>query len=189
MTLGLPRFFGVGDSPTGNTDLHPLVTSIGHTLKKGRVWIRKPVSIWCDHHLLHAAWHLLGIELILLLIVACEMLCHSSSMSVQSFWILVGTGTCCHIRQSRASQTCSMGDMFGEYAGHGGTGTFSACRNCVQILAVWGHALLCWNMRWWWKMNRTTMGLSISSRYLCALTLRLCSGRIGPIYKFSLWTM
>ena len=27
------------------------------------------------------------------------------------------------------SRTCSMGDMSGEYAGHGRTGTFSASRN------------------------------------------------------------
>ncbi len=59
--------------------------------------------------------HLLRIELIRLLIVACGILVHSSSMDVRSCWILAGTGTRCRIRQSRASQTCSMGDMSGEY--------------------------------------------------------------------------
>jgi hypothetical protein len=34
-----------------------------------------------------------------------------------------------------------MGDMSGEFAGHGKTGILSASRNCVQILATWGHAL------------------------------------------------
>jgi hypothetical protein len=34
-----------------------------------------------------------------------------------------------------------MGDIYIEYAGHGRTGTFSASRNCVQILATWGLAL------------------------------------------------
>jgi hypothetical protein len=29
-----------------------------------------------------------------------------------------------------------MGDMSAEYAGHGITGTFSASRNCVEILAT-----------------------------------------------------
>ncbi len=91
--------------------------------------------------------HLLHIELIRLLIVACGMLVHSSSMAVRSCWILAGTGTRCHIRQSRASQTCSMGDMSGEYAGHARTGMFSTSRNCVQILATWGCALSCCNMR------------------------------------------
>ena len=110
-----------------------------------------------------SATHLLRIELIRLLIVACGMLSHSSSMAVQSSWILSGTGTRCRTRQSRASQTCSMGDMSGEYAGHGRTGTFSASRNCVQILATWGCALSCWNMRWWRQMNGTTMGHRISS--------------------------
>ncbi len=76
-------------------------------------------------------------------VVDCEMLVHSSSMAVRSCWILSGTGTRCRIRRSRASQTCSMGDMSGEYAGHARTGMFSASRNCVQILATWGHALSC----------------------------------------------
>ncbi len=96
-----------------------------------------------------SATHLLRIELIRLLNMACGMLVHSSSMAVRCCWILAGTGTRCCIRRSRASQTCSMGDMSGEYAGHARTGMFSAYRNCVQILATWGHALSCCNIRWW----------------------------------------
>uniref|UniRef100_A0A3P9JJR6 PiggyBac transposable element-derived protein domain-containing protein n=1 Tax=Oryzias latipes TaxID=8090 RepID=A0A3P9JJR6_ORYLA len=57
-------------------------------------------------------------------------------MAVRSCWILAGTGTHCRIRRSRASQTCSMGDMSGEYAGHARTGMFSASKNCVQILTT-----------------------------------------------------
>jgi hypothetical protein len=34
-----------------------------------------------------------------------------------------------------------------------------------------GRALSYWNMRWWRWMNDTTMGLRISSRYLCAFKL------------------
>ncbi len=68
--------------------------------------------------------HLLRLELIRLLIVACGMLVYSSSVAVRSCWILAGTGTCCRIRRSRASQICSMGDMSGEYAGHARTGMF-----------------------------------------------------------------
>ena len=118
-----------------------------------------------------SATHLLRIELIRLLIVACGMLVNSSSMAVRNCWILAGTGTRCRIRRSRASQTCSMGDMSGEYAGHARTGMFSASRNCVQILATWGRPLSCCNMRWWSWMNGTTMGLRISSWYLCAFTM------------------
>ena len=66
-------------------------------------------------------------------VVDCGMLVHSSSIAVRSCWILAGTGIRC---RSRASQTCSMGDMSGEYAGHARTGTFSTSRNCVQILAT-----------------------------------------------------
>ena len=54
--------------------------------------------------------HLHRIELIRLLIVACGMLFHSSSMAVQS-WILAGAGTRCHTCQSRVSQTCSNSDV------------------------------------------------------------------------------
>ncbi len=77
------------------------------------------------------ATHLLCIELIRLLIVACGMGVHSSSMAVWRCWILAGIGTWCRIRWSRASQTCSMGDMSGEYADHVRTGLFSASRNFV----------------------------------------------------------
>ncbi len=118
-----------------------------------------------------SATHLLRLELIRLLIVACAMLVHSSSMSVWSCWILAGTGTRCRIRRSRASQTCSKGDMSGEYAGHARTGMFSASRICVQILAAWGRAWSCCNMRWWSWMNGTTMGLRILSRSLCAFKM------------------
>ncbi len=119
----------------------------------------------------HSATHLRRIELIRLLIVACGMLVHSSLMAVQSCWLLAGTGIHCRIPRSRASQTCSMGDISGEYAGHARTGMFSASSNCVQILATWGHALSCCNMRWWSWMNGKTMGLRISSRHLCAFKM------------------
>ncbi len=79
-------------------------------------------------------------------------------MTVRSCWILAGTGTCCRIRRSRASQTWSIGDMSSEYAGHARTGMFSAFMNCVQILAIWARALSCCNIRWWSWMNGTTMG-------------------------------
>ncbi len=59
-------------------------------------------------------------------VVDCGMLVHSTSMAVRSCWILAGTGACCHKRRSRASQTCSMGDMSGEYAANARTGMFSA---------------------------------------------------------------
>ncbi len=118
-----------------------------------------------------SATHLLRKELIRLLIVACGMLVHSSSMAVRSFWILAGTGTRCHIRRSIASQSCSIGDISGEYAGHARTGMFSASRNCVQILATWGCSLSCCNMRWWSWMNGIAMGLRISSRYLSAFKM------------------
>ena len=40
-----------------------------------------------------------------------------------------------------ASQTCSMVDMSGEFAGHERTGTFPDSRNCVHIHVTWGRAL------------------------------------------------
>jgi hypothetical protein len=128
---------------TEKTDVHLLVID---TFKKVGVWIRT------SQYLVHvppftscSATHLLRTELIRLFTVSCGMLSHSSSIAVQSCWILAGTGTCCSTHRSRASKTCSMGDMSGEYTGHGRTGIFSASRNCVQILATWSRALPCWN--------------------------------------------
>ena len=112
---------------------------------------------------------------------------------LQWLFEVAGTGTRC----SRASQTCSMGDMFDEYAGHGRTVTWSASRNRVQILATWGCALTIWNMRWWRGMNGTAMGLKILSWYhcafklpsikedtslllICAEILRLCTPPVSP---------
>ena len=142
---------------------------VGHRNIKEKVgvWIRKPDSIWCDHHVLHSAQHLIQIELIRLLIVDCGMVSHSSSMAVRSSWIFAGTETRCRTHLSRASQTCSMGNMSGEYARQWRTGIFSASNNCVQILVT----LSCWNMRWRRQMNGTTMDLRSLSRYLCAFKL------------------
>ena len=141
-------------------------SQIRQNKKKVLAWIRKPVGIWCDHHLPHArSTSLHRVDQA----VDCGMLSHSS-MAVWSCWILAGTGIRCRTRQSRASQTCLMGDM-SVYAGHGRTRIFSASRNCVQILATWSCGLSCWNMRWWLRMNGTTMGLRVSSRHICAFKL------------------
>ncbi len=48
---------------------------------------------------------------------------------------------------------------------------WDASGNCVQIFTIWSSALSCCNMRWWWRMNSMTMGIWISSRYLCAFKL------------------
>ena len=128
---------------TGNTDMYRLGHRHCTFKKKKKIWgVGQKTSqflVWPPCRLTH----LLHIELIRLLTVACGMLSHSSSMAVRSCWILAGTGTRCHNRQSIASQTCSMSDRSGEYAGHERTGTFSASRNCVQIHATWGCALSC----------------------------------------------
>ena len=66
-----------------------------------------------------SATHLLRIELIRLLIVACGMLFHFSSMAVRSCWILAGTGTQCRTRQSRATWvTCLVSMQAMEELGH-----------------------------------------------------------------------
>ena len=81
-------------------------------------WSQMPYKKYLPLFASCSTTHLLHIELIRLLIVACGMLSHSS-MAVWSCWILAWTGTRCCTHQSRASQTCSMGDMSGECAGHG----------------------------------------------------------------------
>ena len=65
--------------------------------------------------------------------------------------LLAGTGTRCHTRRSRASQTCSMGDMSGEYAGHVRTGAFSLCTDpcdmgpCIIMLKHEGMSVDDWH--------------------------------------------
>ncbi len=141
--------------------------------------VRKPVSMVWPPFASRSATHLLHIELIRLLIVACGMLVHSSSMAVQSRWILAETGTHCRIRRSRASQTCSMGDMSGEYAGHARTGMFSASRNCVPILATWAvhyHAATWGDCRGWMAQQRASgshYGSSVHSKCTCVHSIRL----------------
>ncbi len=64
------------------------------------------------------------IELIRLLIVACGMLVHSSSMAVWSCWDIGRNWNTLSYTLIQSIQTCSMGDMSGEYAGHARTGMF-----------------------------------------------------------------
>jgi hypothetical protein len=85
-------------------------------------------------------------------------------MAVWCCWILAGTGTRSRTYGSRASNTCWIGEQAVEELGH-----FQALGIVYRSLRHWGLALSCWNTRWWWRMNGTTMGLGISSRYLCAL--------------------
>ena len=102
-------------------------------------------------------------------------------------WISLLTMACGMLsHRPRVSQTCSMGDVSGEYADHRRTGTFSASRNCVQILATWVCALSCWNVRWWRWMNGTTMGLRISSQYIWAFKLTSINCNCVSFYVFYL---
>ena len=135
---------------TGNTHKHLLIKG---TIKKSR-----GVDEKTSHYLVTTIFtscsptHLLLMELNRLLI---GMLSHTSSLAVQSCWILVGTGTLCRTCRSRASQTCSMGDMSSEYAGHGRTGTFSASRKWGQIChaETWGDGGG-WIARQWTSWSR-----------------------------------
>ena len=70
--------------------------------------------------------------------VNCGML-NSSSMVVLRYWRELEHAV---TRRFRASQTCSTSDLYGEYAGHGRSGPFSASRNCVQIVATWGIIII-----------------------------------------------
>ena len=62
------------------------------------------------------------------------------------------------------------------------------CRpwNSVQILATQGHALSCWNMRWWRRMNGTTMGLRISSSYLFVFKLPSINAIVFVVHSLCL---
>ena len=95
---------------TGNTAIHQLVKDKGRGCGLENESVSGVTTI--------CLMQLLCIELIRLLIVDCALLSYASSKPMQSGWIITGTGTSCRTRRSRASQTCSMGDMSGEYAGH-----------------------------------------------------------------------
>ncbi len=124
-----------------------------------------------------SATHLLSIELIRLLVVACGMLVHSSSMAVRRCWILARTGTRCCIRRSRPSQTCSMGhvrwvcwpcknwDVF----------SFQASRSLQHVAghyhaATWGDG--CGWMAQQWA-SEPHHGISVHSK--CHQKMHLCS--------------
>ncbi len=83
------------------------------TVLGGSGGVQKPVSIWCDHHLPSPSHRVDQV-------VDCG-LWNVGPLLFNGCEILAGTGTCCRIRRSRASQTCSMGDMSGDYAGHART--------------------------------------------------------------------
>ncbi len=111
--------------------------------------------------------HLLRIELIRLLIVACGMLVHSlfngcaklldivrnwNTLSYTPIQSINGW----HVRWE--CWPCKNWDVF------------SFQELCTDPCNT-GRALSCCNMRWWSWMNDTTMGLRISSRYLCAFKM------------------
>ncbi len=120
-----------------------------------------------------SATHLLRIELIRLLIVACGMLFHSSS----------GTGTCCCTCRSRASQTCSMGDMSGEYAGHARTGMFFSFQelctdpcNMGPCIIMLQHEVMVvdeWHNNWPWNLVTVSLCIqnAINKMHLCSLSI------------------
>ena len=59
----------------------------------------------------------------------------------------VGAGGPWRIRcRPTISQTCSMGDMFGERAGQGSSDTRRRWKKACTILATCGRALSCWNI-------------------------------------------
>ena len=70
-----------------------------------------------------------------------------------------------------------------DIAGHGRTGACSVSRNCVHILATKGRAFPCWSVTSWRWTNDTTIGRSISSRYLIAISHRGISSRYRTAFK------
>ena len=64
--------------------------------------------------------------------------------------------------------------MSGEYAGHGRTGTFSASRNCVQILATWCrayHAETCGWLHLQWASGSLCIHIANDKMQLCSLSV------------------
>ena len=143
---------------TGNTDMHLLVTD---TLKivRGVDQNTNQYLVWPSFASCIAT-RFLRIELIRLLIVACGML---SPLLFNSCAKLLDIGG--NWNKLSYTEIQSIPNMLNGWHVWWVCRTFSASRNCIQILAT----LSCWNVRWWRRMNGTTMGLRISSRYLSAL--------------------
>ena len=121
---------------------------------------------------MYCTW--LNADVHLLLTDTCGMLSHSFSMAVRSCWILAGTETRCWTLRSRASQTCSLGDMSGEYAGHGNKWDIFSFQELSTEPCEMGPCIIMLKHEvmvadeW-----QTIMGLRISSRYLCAFIIML----------------
>ena len=123
---------------TGNTDMHLLVTD---TLKKVGAWIKQNMLVsgvptiylmpgdTSPSHRVDQAIDCGLWNAVPLLFNGCATLLN-----------IGGTWSFCQTYLSRASHTCSMGDMSGEYEGHGKTGTF---KEFCTFLTTWGPALSC----------------------------------------------
>ena len=139
-------------------------------------WIRKPVSIWCDQKTSqYLVWspfascsvtHLLLIELIRLLIVAWCPTPLQWLWEVAGYWReLEHADVHVNPEHPKHAQWVTCLSMQAR------TGTFSASRNCAQILVTWGLGLLCLKIRWWQRKIVVPMDLKISSWYPWAFKL------------------
>ncbi len=136
--------------------------------------VLKPVSIWCDHHLPHAVQtHLLHLELIRLLIVAWVMLVHSSSMlcEVAGYWQELEHTV---VYADPGIPNMLNGWRVGEYAGHARTGMFFSFQELCTDPCNMGPCIIMLQHEVRVVDEWHTMGLRISSRYLCAFKMHLC---------------
>ena len=99
-------------------------------------------------------------------LVTCGMLSRSSWRAIRSWSLFVGSGCRRWTASTRTSQTCSIGDKSGEYAGQSSTWTFSSSRNSQQTQATWDLVLTYRKMSAIWRTKGRTIECSILSPYL-----------------------
>ncbi len=128
----------------------------------------------CDQHFAsRMAPHLLRIELIRLLIVVCGLLSTSLQWlyEVAGYWQETGTRVVYADLESIPNMLNGWHVRWVCWPCTG-TGIFSASEEIVyRILATWGCALSSWQHEVMVGMNGTTMGLRISSWYICAFKM------------------
>ncbi len=89
-----------------------------------------------------------------------------------------------------SSQQCSIGLRSGDIAGQGKTSTWCCANKFIEILAVWGLALSCWNVILCPFTNGTTMGIRMASQYCWAFRMPWTTTRsVQRLYVMPAQTM
>ena len=115
---------------------------------------------------------------------SCGISCYAWNTCCVSSWRLLTGGWYDRIRLPISSQTCSVGDKSGDWAGQSRIHTFS--KVFLVWTAVWGLALSSWNMPFGaLAMKGMTTGFTILITYWQAFNLLSASTNSALLYPYS----